>query len=121
MPPLHYRRPPGGKGAYTNDVKGSPAFNRVLESVQAKNGLVFSAHARERMELRQIHLGEEDIQRLSAAVRQAEEKGARSSLLVYGEIALVANVPSRTIITAVNGAAEREHVFTGIDSAVIVR
>ena len=54
-------------------------------------------------------------------MEKAGSKGARSSLLLYGDIALVASVVNRTIITAIDDVEAREHIFTGIDSAIIVK
>ncbi|MEW5785298.1 MAG: TIGR02530 family flagellar biosynthesis protein [Bacillota bacterium] len=101
---------------------GPVSFHQVLDQAQVqRRELVFSAHARERMESRNIELHEEDLHKIGEAMDKAKAKGARSSLLLYGEIALLASVTNRTIITAVDGATEREQIFTGIDSAVIVK
>ena len=40
--------------------------------------------------------------------------------LLYRDMAFIAGVPSRTIITALDGESIREHVFTNIDSTVLV-
>lgn len=94
-------------------------FAEVLEKVRSQK-LHFSAHALQRLEARRINLQPEDLGKLESAVEKAAAKGCRSSLLLYGEIAFVAGVPSRTIITAVDGQSMKEHVFTNIDSAVVV-
>lgn len=118
---------PGQKSPKSEPVKqkqGTSSFAETLEKAQKsqeKQDLKISAHARERMEQRQINLGEEELQQISDAVERAEDKGARSSLLLYGDVALVASVDNRTIVTAVDGDESREHIFTGIDSAVIVK
>ncbi|NLY39472.1 MAG: flagellar protein [Firmicutes bacterium] len=110
----------GASGKAAPGKKEALSFHEVLEQVQ-RPPLVFSAHARARMESRNIDLQEEDLRKITAAMEKARAKGARSSLLLYGEIALLASVTNRTIITAVDGAAEGEQIFTGIDSAVIVK
>ncbi len=98
------------------------SFHQLLDQVQEKREVVFSAHARERMESRNIDLGAEDMNRIEEAMDKVKEKGSRSSLLMFGDVALLASVTNRTIITAVDGADnEGEQVFTGIDSAVILR
>lgn len=97
------------------------SFHQVLDKLQEKQEVVFSAHARERIESRNIELDEEDLHRIEEAMDKVKAKGARSSLLMFGEVALLASVTNRTIITAVDGAKEREQIFTGIDSAVILR
>lgn len=97
------------------------SFHQVLGKLQEKQEVVFSAHARERIESRKIELNSEDMHRIEEAMDKVKAKGARSSLLMFGEVALLASVTNRTIITAVDGSEEREQIFTGIDSAVILR
>ncbi len=105
----------------TEQVKGDISFHQVLDRLQEKKEVVFSAHARERIESRNIELAQEDLDRIEEVMDKVKAKGARSSLLMFGEVALLASVTNRTIITAVDGGEEREHIFTGIDSAVILR
>ncbi|MBI5419777.1 MAG: hypothetical protein HZA60_06800 [Deltaproteobacteria bacterium] len=81
--------------------------------------VAFSAHASERLARRGIHIGEEDRRRLSEAVRAAGEKGGKDSLILLGNVALIVNVPNRTVVTAMGAGAPNERVFTNIDSAVI--
>ncbi len=97
------------------------SFHQVLDKLQEKQEVVFSAHARERIESRNIELDQDDLNRIEEAMDKVKAKGARSSLLMFGEVALLASVTNRTIITAVDGATEKEQIFTGIDSAVILR
>ena len=82
--------------------------------------LRFSAHAVERMQQRGIELSPDDQTRLAAAVDAAAAKGARDAVFLMDPLALVVNVPSRTVVTLVP-ADEADHtVFTKIDSAVVV-
>lgn len=97
-------------------------FQNVLKSELSKSQeLKFSAHAEKRMKERKIILAKEDLARIDQAVRQAEAKGARESLIIYGDLALVASVKNKTVVTALDGSSFTNHVFTNIDSAVIVR
>lgn len=100
----------------------SPSFQDLLEKTQArKESLTFSAHARERLESRQIRLDKSDLDKLSVAMEKAGQKGACSALLLYGTLAMVTSVPNRTVITAVDTAGTGEQqIFTNIDSAVII-
>jgi flagellar operon protein len=96
-------------------------FQAVLQStVDAGAGLKFSAHAKERLALRNINLSAGDLARLNEAVNKAASKGARQSLLVMDSQAFIVSVPNRTVITALDGGSMKENVFTNIDSAVIV-
>ena len=96
-------------------------FDTVLQNTVDKvQTLKFSAHAKERLSLRNINLSEDDLDRLNMAVNKAAMKGARQSLLVMDNQAFIVSVPNRTVITALDGGSMKENVFTNIDSAVIV-
>lgn len=82
---------------------------------------MFSSHALQRLQTRSIELDAGDLAKINDAVAAAERKGARSSLLLYDDIAMVASIRNKTIITAMNGEELREHIFTNIDSAVIIK
>ena len=96
-------------------------FDALLQTTVERGGaLKFSAHAKERLSLRNINLSAEDISRLTDAVNKAAGKGARQSLLVMDNQAFIVSVTNRTVITALDGGSMKENVFTNIDSAVIV-
>jgi len=101
--------------------KQSGDFARVWQEVLQKQELKFSAHALQRMQSRQIKLDEGDLAKISAAMAKADRKGARSLLLLYNDVAMLASSKNKTIVTAMNGDELQEHVFTNIDSAVIIR
>ena len=96
-------------------------FDTVLQNaVEKGQSLKFSAHAKERLSLRNINLSAEDLTRMNQAVNKAAQKGAQQSLLVMDNHAFIVSVPNRTVITALDGNSMKENVFTNIDSAVIV-
>ncbi len=96
-------------------------FDSILQSTVDKgNGLKFSAHAKERLGLRNINLSADDLNRMNDAVNKAASKGAQQSLLVMDNQAFIVSVPNRTVITAMDSGSMKENVFTNIDSAVIV-
>ena len=102
-------------------AQGAQPFEAVFQTAVDRGfGLKFSAHARERLQSRHISLDEGDLARIRGAVDKAAAKGARSSLLVMNDVALIVSVTNRTVITAVDGQNLKENVFTNIDSAVIV-
>ena len=82
-------------------------------------GLSFSAHAAKRIEQRGLTLDASRMQRLEDAVARAASKGSRDSLILIDELALVVSVRTNTVITAMDEASRKEHVFTNIDSVVI--
>ena len=83
-------------------------------------GLKFSAHAEARLKSRNIRLKDSDLTRITGAVEKAESKGSRESLILMDDLAFVVSVRNRTVITAMDGNALKENIFTNIDSAVII-
>lgn len=82
--------------------------------------LKLSAHAQERIAQRGISLDEDERRILQEATDALHAKGARDALLLRADAAFVVNVPSRTVITAIDGGELRERVFTQIDSAMLI-
>lgn len=101
-------------------VSEATNFQRTLEGMRAASSLKFSAHAQQRLERRQIDLDAQRLSRLEEAVEKAAAKGARESLVLLDDLALVVSVKNRTVITAVDEKSLKEKVFTNIDSAIIV-
>ena len=98
-----------------------PSFQEVLRLENEKlSGIRFSAHARDRIESRDIPISREDVQRLAEAIDRAGDKGAQDSLILMDSMAFVVNIPNRTVITALGGEERSQHVFTNIDSAVVM-
>jgi flagellar operon protein len=105
---------------------GGPArpgeFDRLLRAnldPAASEPLRWSAHARSRLVQRGIQVTPEVVQRLDGAVARAQAKGSRESLVLVDQMAFVVSVRNRTVITAVDQAGMKDHVFTNIDSAVL--
>lgn len=99
-----------------------PSFRSVLEQQQTSTAqpLKFSAHAMQRLQSRNIRLSGEDVDRMNAMAEKAAEKGAKQSLFMLRDLALVVSIKNRTVITAVDSDSMRENVFTNIDSAAII-
>jgi flagellar operon protein len=96
---------------------GGPGFGEVL--ARRTSGVQFSGHAMQRIERRGIDVGPQTLVRLQEGVSRAETKGARESVVLVDGTAFVVSVRNKTVITAVDPAHMRDHVFTNIDSAVI--
>jgi len=108
-----------GKAGKSNS--SSQAFKHLLEKeIGRKQELKISSHALKRLDQRNLNLTAADMKNLEKAVDKAQAKGAKESLLLYKEMAFVASIGNRTIITAVGQKDTKENVFTNIDSAVII-
>lgn len=120
QPILPAQRPGQGTSAppAAKTADGQQSFDQVL--AQELTGVRFSQHAIQRLSSRNIQLDRGDLAKLSGAVDKAAQKGARDSLILMDNLALVVSVKNRTVITAMDGANIRDNVFTNIDSAVIV-
>jgi flagellar operon protein len=97
------------------------AFADVLQRARPTNldGIQFSSHAQRRLQSRAIPFGQEELHRLKEAVDKAESKGARDSLILIDELALVVNIKNRVVITAIDKESRKDHIFTNIDSVVM--
>ncbi len=100
----------------------APSFRSVLEQQQAPSGqpLKFSAHAMQRLQSRNIQLSNDDINRMNVMADKAAEKGAKQSLFMLRDVAMVVSIKNRTVITAVDQESMKENVFTNIDSAAVI-
>lgn len=98
-----------------------PSFGQILGDEISRHGeLKFSVHAQERLRLRNIRMGAQDIERLKQAVDRVAERGGRESLVLTPHTAFLVSVSNRTVITAIGSENLKDKLFTNIDSAVIV-
>lgn len=108
----------------SNQVTGSEglSFQEILESKQSKESgeVRFSKHAAGRLADRNIELTEDQISRLQEGTAKAEQKGIKESLVIVDQLAFIVNIPSNTVVTAMNQADTAENIFTNIDGAVII-
>jgi len=107
------------QGAATTAPPKAPGAGSDFGSI-LQDQLKVSGHAKTRLESRNIQLGKEEWDRVLDGVNRAAAKGAKDSLVMVDNIALVVSVKNRTVITAVDQANLKDNVFTNIDSAIIV-
>ncbi len=96
------------------------SFGDILRQTLEADTLVFSKHAEQRLQQRNIALSTEELTQLNNAARMAGEKGIHNSLILMEDRAFIVNIPSSTVITAMDGSDMKDNVFTKIDGAVIV-
>ena len=101
--------------------KFSDALRNAAAGATTGPPLKFSAHATQRLESRKIKLTADDLARMNAMADKAAEKGAKQSLFMMNDVALVVSIKNRTVITAVDRDSMKENVFTNIDSAAIIK
>ena len=97
----------------------SDEFSNILnQKLSESRDVKISKHAAMRLEARNISLDALRLEKLRTAVDKAQAKGVKDSLVVMEDVALLVNIPNRTVITAVKQSELKENVFTNIDGAV---
>ena len=84
-----------GNNVTTHKSAGINDFDKLLN--EKLDTLKFSQHALDRL-----------------------QRGAKESLVMMNDIALVVSVKNRTVITAMDGNGAEDKIITNIDSAVIL-
>lgn len=109
-----------GKTAGQTAKLPEASFADVLEQkkTDGSEGVKFSKHANERLNSRNIALSDSQKERLNHAVKAAEAKGIKESLVMMDNLAFIINVKNNTVVTAVTGGEEK--IFSNIDGAVVV-
>lgn len=112
--------PPRGTGAASGEPFDTVLREQLLQSAQPQAQPVkFSTHAQQRLQQRDITLGDEDVAKINQAVDRAQQKGSKESLILLDDMAFVVSVKNRVVITAVDQPSMKQNVFTNIDSVVI--
>ncbi len=107
-----------GSATSTQPVSGV-ASSPQPQRTQPTDGLTFSKHLTERINRRSIDLSPEKLDRLSQAVDKVAQKGARESVVLLDNLALLVSVSNRTVLTAIETGKMKNGVFTNIDSVVV--
>ncbi len=114
---------------YLNQMPKAPAakqpgglsFQEILEQASGITKEVrFSKHASNRLNTRNIELTDGQMERLNEGAKKAQAKGIRDSLVLVDSLAFIVNVPSSTVVTAMEQSEAQENIFTNIDGAVII-
>jgi flagellar operon protein len=98
------------------------AFGELLQQKMqsAESNLVFSKHAVQRLNDRDVEMTQELMETLSAAVGKAEQKGIKNALILGNDTSFIVNIPSKTVVTIMNSQNMKENVITNIDGTVLI-
>lgn len=100
---------------------GGLSFQEILEQASGiKREVRFSKHASNRLNIRNIELTDGQMERLNEGAKRAQAKGIKDSLVLVDSLAFIVNVPSSTVVTAMEQSEAQENIFTNIDGAVII-
>jgi flagellar operon protein len=113
------QKPKPTKSSEASDVSFQKTLENARESAKTFD-VNISSHAADRLLRRGIQLDQSDLQKISDGFDRAATKGAKDSLFMLRDLALIVSVENRTVITALHGQNARDNVFTQIDSAVLL-
>ena len=107
-----------------SDIQSTVSFEQILDDKSKAftqgSVLKFSKHAANRLNTRNIELSDSQVMRLQDGMEKANAKGIKDSLVLMDKLAFIVNVPSNTVVTAMDQSETIENVFTNIDGTVIV-
>lgn len=92
--------------------------DHLKEAENEGEGVTLSVHAKQRVAQRNISLDAAERQTLSGAMQTLDDKGAQDAAVLRDDAAFIVNVPSRTVVTALDQSEMQQRVFTQIDSAM---
>ncbi len=119
-PSVDTKGPQGGVTPSRPDKPNGPSEFQALLEKETHSTINLSQHAETRIRSREIPWNADLEKRIAGGMDQAQSKGSKEALIIAGDIAVIANVKSRTVVTAMDRSQLKERVFTNIDSAVLV-
>ncbi len=91
-----------------------------IDTAPVKPLLKFSNHALDRMNTRGISFTPEQITKIEQGMQKATGKGAKETLVLTDNSALIVSLKDSMVVTVMDKAMLKENVFTNIDSTVFV-
>lgn len=92
--------------------------DKTLCAVKENSSIKFSAHAIKRLKKREINIDEVMLEKLQNAIEEADQKGAKESLVIMNKSALIVNIKNKIVVTAVPLSNGDKNIFTNIDTVV---
>ncbi|MGL5353471.1 MAG: TIGR02530 family flagellar biosynthesis protein [Clostridium sp.] len=107
-----------GKSVDQNKLNNN-SFKDILDNtIEKSRGYTLSKHAADR--LKDINFNESDMEAIEKGFKIAQGKGVKNSVMIYKDVALIASIENKTVITAVEKERAKENIFTNIDSVIIL-
>lgn len=107
------------KAELANNITEKISFKGILDNAKTKNeGFTVSKHAA--LRLNEINFTEKDMKEIEKGFEIAKDKNSKNTVMLYKDVALIASVENKTLITAVERERAKDNIFTNIDSVVIL-
>ncbi len=113
-----------------HSLEGAPGFGENLDALLrpaatpgaiASRDVQFSRHAQARMDALGVRLDAQDHSELGEAIDGLARRGARESLVLLGDHAVVVDVADRKVVSFMRRSEAAGTIFTQIDSTAVVR
>ncbi|MCB2297161.1 TIGR02530 family flagellar biosynthesis protein [Clostridium tagluense] len=109
------------QGNKAKDNKEITDFKQVLDKqIKKEECFTISSHAAQRLNSRNIDFDDADMKKINQGINMAEDKGAKQSLILYKDMALITSIKNRTVITALDKNQSEMNIITNIDSVVMI-
>ena len=103
------------------DNKEITDFKQVLDKqIKKEECFTISSHAAQRINGRNIDFDDDDMKKINEGINMADSKGAKQSLILYKNMALITSIKNRTVITAIDKNEGKGKIITNIDSVVMI-
>lgn len=93
-------------------------FKDILAEQQQP--LKISKHASKRLTERNIHIDEQQWQKIGEQMQHAKQKGITDSLVVTTNAALLVNAKNHTVVTAMDREEATNRIFTNINGTILI-
>lgn len=100
-----------------NNTTEESKFKDILAKAKGE-GFTVSKHAA--LRLNEINFTEEDMKQIEKGFEIAKDKNSKNTVMLYKDVALIASVENKTLITAVEKDRSKDNIFTNIDSVVLL-
>ena len=101
--------------------KEKNTFNKILDKqINKEECFTISSHAAERLNSRNINFSDDDMRKINEGINMADSKGAKQSLILYKDMALITSIKNRTVITALDKKQSEVSIINNIDSVVMI-
>lgn len=99
---------------------GGISFNDILSGELGGGRVRIAADVQEALSMRGIPLGQVELDQISGGMEALAQRGGKTGLLMARYATFVVDVPQRTVTKALTPTELKNHVFTQIDSALIL-
>lgn len=110
-----------GQSRKNNEIDSSDttSFESLLKNIKNKDeGFTVSKHAA--LRLNEINFTKDDMKQIEKGFEIAKDKNSKNTVMLYKDVALIASVENKTLITAVERERAKDNIFTNVDSVVIL-